>query len=159
MRPTGDNLAMKVLDLQCLSGHAFEGWFGSEDDFQDQLARALVQCPLCGSPEVVKKLSAPRLSLSGAQSSTGEVVQESTAPAPAEGALAAAWLAVARQLIANTTDVGDQFVHEARKMHYGESKERNIRGQASREETRELLEEGIEVTPFLLPAALKQPLQ
>lgn len=159
MKPPGDNLDMKVLDLQCLSGHAFEGWFGSEVDFQDQLARALVQCPLCGSPEVVKKLSAPRLSLSGAQSSTGEVVQESTVPAPPEGPFAAAWMAVARQLIANTTDVGDQFATEARKMHYGEAKVRGIRGRASPGETRELLEEGIEVTPFLLPAALKQPLQ
>jgi len=159
VQPSGDNLSMKVLDLQCLSGHAFEGWFASEVDFQDQLARTLVQCPLCGSSDVIKKLSAPRLSLSGAQSANDLVVQESPAPAPVEGALAAAWMAVARQLIANTTDVGDQFAQEARKMHYGEAKERAIRGQASLEETRELLEEGIEVPPFLLPAALKEPLQ
>lgn len=150
---------MKVLDLQCLSGHTFEGWFGSEDDFQDQLARTLVQCPLCGSPDIVKKLSAPRLSLSGVQKANGVVVQEPSAPAPPESALATAWMAVARQLIANTTDVGKQFAQEARKMHYGEAKERNIRGLASPEETRELLEEGIEVVPFLLPAALKDPLQ
>jgi hypothetical protein len=68
-------------------------------------------------------------------------------------------MAVARQLIANTTDVGDQFAQEARKIHYGETQERNIRGQASAEETRELIEEGIAVFPFLLPDALKKPLQ
>jgi hypothetical protein len=68
-------------------------------------------------------------------------------------------MAVARHLMANTTDVGNQFAQEARKMHYGETQERGIRGQASADETRELMEEGIEVVPFLLPAALKEPLQ
>ena len=57
---------MKVLDLQCAQGHGFEGWFGSEDDFQSQQARALVQCPLCGDASISKKLSAPRLNLSRA---------------------------------------------------------------------------------------------
>ncbi len=55
---------MKVLDLQCAQHHVFEGWFGSEDDFQSQLTRGLVTCPLCGDPSVTKKLSAPRLNLS-----------------------------------------------------------------------------------------------
>lgn len=159
MQRPGDNLAMKVLDLQCANSHAFAGWFASENDFQDQLARTMVQCPLCGTSEVVKKLSAPRLSLSGAHEVVSIEKTESAAPSPVDGALAAAWMAVARQLIANTTDVGDQFAQEARRMHYGEAQERNIRGQASHEETRELLEEGIEVVPFLLPAALKEPLQ
>lgn len=150
---------MKVLDLQCASNHAFEGWFASESDFQDQLARSMVQCPLCGTPEVVKKLSAPRLSLSGAQDAELTEKTESTAPSQRDVTLAETWMAVARQLIANTTDVGDQFAQEARKIHYGETQERNIRGQASAEETRELIEEGIAVVPFLLPDALKKPLQ
>ena len=55
---------MKVLDLQCGQHHVFEGWFGSEDDFQSQLARGLVMCPMCGDAHVSKKLSAPRLNLS-----------------------------------------------------------------------------------------------
>lgn len=150
---------MKVLDLQCAGGHAFEGWFASEHDFQDQLSRGMVQCPLCGAPDVVKKLSAPRLSLSGAQEATGIKKMDSTEPAQGDGSLTAAWMAVARHLIASTTDVGNQFAQEARKMHYGETQERGIRGQASADETRELMEEGIEVVPFLLPAALKEPLQ
>ena len=54
---------MKVLDLQCSQQHSFEGWFGSEDDFQSQLARNLVQCPMCGNAEITKKLSAPRFNL------------------------------------------------------------------------------------------------
>ncbi|MEY4426741.1 MAG: hypothetical protein RL535_1039, partial [Pseudomonadota bacterium] len=54
---------MKVLDLQCSQQHSFEGWFGSEDDFQSQLVRSLVQCPMCGNAEITKKLSAPRFNL------------------------------------------------------------------------------------------------
>ncbi len=58
--------AMKVLDLKCAQQHVFEGWFGSEDDFQGQLAKGLVECPLCGSADIQKQLSAPRLNF-GAQ--------------------------------------------------------------------------------------------
>ena len=54
---------MKVLDLQCPLGHVFEGWFASEDDFQGQRERGLVQCPMCGDEHIEKRLSAPRLNL------------------------------------------------------------------------------------------------
>ena len=64
-----------------------------------------------------------------------------------------------RHILANTEDVGEQFAEEARKIHYGEADERNIRGQASAEETAELLEEGISVMPLVVPKALKGPLQ
>ncbi len=76
-----------------------------------------------------------------------------------ETALAAAWMAVARHVMANTTDVGGHFAEEARKMHYGEAEVRSIRGQATLEQAQELVEEGIEVMPLLLPEALKGPLQ
>lgn len=67
----------------------------------------------------------------------------------------AAWLHMVQHVIANTEDVGQDFAEEARKMHYGETEERNIRGQVSREETLSLLEEGIRVMPLPVPAALK----
>ena len=62
-------------------------------------------------------------------------------------------------VIANTEDVGTQFVSEARKMHYGETQERSIRGQATADETQELLEEGISVLPLPIPAAIKGTIQ
>jgi hypothetical protein len=71
----------------------------------------------------------------------------------------AAWTAVARHLMANTDDVGDQFAEEARKIHYGEAEERGIRGKATRAETASLIEEGIAVVPLELPEFLKGPLQ
>lgn len=174
---------MKVLDLQCQHAHSFEGWFGSEDDFQSQLARGLVQCPLCGDAHITKKLSAPRLNLSGAREASGETVTEAPAAAsPSRGVVSAqqgaaptqdssmqamaqdpqfqaAYWHMARKIIANTEDVGTQFAQEARKMHYGEAHERAIRGQATQDEALELLDEGIDVMALPLPLALKEPLQ
>lgn len=149
---------MKVLDLQCSLGHSFEGWFASEDDFVSQSARALVQCPLCGDSQVQKKLSAPRLNLvSGRQEHAAPIA--AATPPQGEKALMTAWLELSRRLVAQTQDVGTQFAEEARKMHYGETAERAIRGQTTTDEARALIDEGIDVLPMLLPASLKGPLQ
>ena len=180
---------MKVLDLQCSQQHSFEGWFGSEDDFQSQLIRGLVQCPLCGNAEITKKLSAPRFNLGKAVAPTlaGETAATSTnettaaaaasstelvaKPSPKEQAaqrpnlfseaaavMQAAWLEVAKHVMANTEDVGSSFASEARKIHYGEADERAIRGQATPDQTMELIEEGIDVMPMPIPESLKRPL-
>ena len=156
---------MKVLNLQCGEGHGFEGWFASHDDYDDQRTRGLLSCPVCNSAEVSKLPSAPRLNL-GAEGPR----PEASAPAPAEAApqslaqvspqqLQAAWMKMVRHVMAHTEDVGTQFAEEARKIHYGEREERNIRGQASRAETEALLEEGIDILPLPVPVGLKEPLQ
>ncbi|MBU0745966.1 MAG: DUF1178 family protein [Gammaproteobacteria bacterium] len=171
---------MKVLDLQCRQAHVFEGWFGSEDDFQDQLQRGLVQCPLCADSHIEKRLSAPRLNLgarppaapatspsqgvepSGAQSPGSRSPSQAHLPLDASllpPAMQAAWLDIARKIVASTEDVGGRFAEEARRMHHGEVQERAIRGQATAEEAVELLEEGIAVLPLALPAAAKETLQ
>lgn len=164
---------MKVLDLQCAHSHSFEGWFASEDDFQDQLARGLVTCPLCGDGAIRKKLSAPRLNLSTARGEphTAAVAAPQVTPEPAKADVAqtlasmspeqmqAAWLQMTRHVLAHTEDVGERFADEARRMHHGEAAHRNIRGQASAEETEALLEEGVSVMPLLIPEALKGPVQ
>lgn len=176
---------MKVLDLQCRQHHAFEGWFGSEEDYQSQLKRGLVECPLCGDANITKMLSAPRINLgktrdtdskpsqTDAQTVSGPISQprevattsaqplaEQRLPISAEAAavMQAAWLEVAKQVMANTEDVGSSFASEARKIHYGEADERAIRGQATSDQTMELIEEGIEVMPLPIPESLKRPL-
>lgn len=154
---------MKVLDLGCQSGHVFEGWFASEEDFQSQKARALVQCPLCGDTAIDKRLSAPRLNL-GAQAPAARSVAEQGASEPAGAAdsrqaMQAAWLQMSRKLIANTEDVGPRFADEARRMHHGEVEPRGIRGQASAKEAVALLEEGISVLPLALADGAKETLQ
>lgn len=163
---------MKVLDLQCRQGHVFEGWFGSEDDFQSQKQRALVQCPLCGDDHIEKRLSAPRLNLGARAPAAAEAAAPAhpTATAGTHGlnsseaamlppALQAAWLALARKVVASTEDVGERFAQEARRMHHGEVEERAIRGQATPDEAVQLLEEGIAVMPLPLPVAAKETLQ
>ncbi|HNE60209.1 MAG TPA: DUF1178 family protein [Ottowia sp.] len=158
---------MKVLNLQCAHGHAFEGWFASEDDFQDQRTRQLVECPLCGDVEVTKLPSAPRLSLSGASAADTASSASATGPTAAAAsvanlppaALQAAWMHLVRQVMARTEDVGERFAEEARRMHYGETEDRGIRGQATPAETEALLEEGIAVMPLPLPPGFKGTLQ
>ena len=153
---------MKVLDLQCAQHHVFEGWFGSEDDYQSQLTRGLLNCPMCGDANVSKKLSAPRLNLNATESADNATptlpsLQDAANLEPAQ--LQAALLKMVRHVVANTEDVGNSFPEEARKMHYGEAEARNIRGHATPEETEELMDEGIAVLPLPLPNALKEPLQ
>ncbi len=157
--------SMKVLDLQCAQGHEFEGWFASEDDYRSQLARKLVICPVCGNTDMTKKLSAPRLNLRGGARAPAKtekraehVPSEAVAALPPKQ-LQAAWMDMVRQVLAHTEDVGPRFAEEARRIHYGEAEERGIRGQATRSETEELIEEGIAVTPLPIPDNLKNTLQ
>lgn len=161
---------MKVLDLQCRLGHVFEGWFGSEDDFQRQKQRGLMQCPLCADDHIEKRLSAPRLLLGTRGEPAGGVTEpdsvvtsayDSADAFPDPQVLQSAWLKLARKIAANTEDVGQHFADEARRMHRGEVSERAIRGQSTRAEAAQLLEEGISVmpVPIALPIAAKETLQ
>ncbi|PVE09737.1 DUF1178 family protein [Limnohabitans sp. Rim28] len=179
---------MKVLDLQCRFGHSFEGWFGSQADYDAQRERGLVTCPVCSDSEITKMLSAPRLNLghgtapafppgqgggpaagAGTSANVSATRSEVAAPAvpeaqtelaqPSLQQIQAAMVNMVRHVMANTEDVGSQFAEEARKIHYGESEERNIRGQATREETEALIDEGIEVMALPVPDNLKGPLQ
>jgi len=147
---------MKVLNLQCTHQHVFEGWFGSEDEFVSQRERGLLECPICGDREVAKLPSAPRLNLGASEPAATAKTDVAAMP---QAALQKAWLQMVRQVMANTEDVGERFAEEARRIHYGESEERGIRGQASPEETEALLDEGIQVLPLPVPKALKGPVQ
>ena len=153
---------MKVLNLQCSHGHAFEGWFASHEDFESQRERGLVSCPLCNDAEVTKMPSAPRLNLGHGTQDSASAVSAAPAQDVAQMTpqhLQAAWMKMVRHVMANTEDVGHKFAEEARKIHHGEVEHRNIRGQASREETEALLDEGIDILPLPGPVGLKEPLQ
>ena len=159
---------MKVLDLQCAHGHRFEGWFGSEHDFAEQLERGLLTCPMCGDAGIRKLLSAPRLNLSsarhtGANAAPGAMDEpqqweglSKVQPTPAEQAR---WLNALREAYAQAEDVGDRFADEARAMHQGEIDSRSIRGRASAEEAMALAEEGVDLLPLPLMPLLKKTLQ
>jgi hypothetical protein len=145
---------MKVLNLRCANGHGFEGWFASDEDFMDQNGRSLIECPLCANQLISRMPSAPRLNLSGAKEAA-----PSTAVKPQPADMQAAWLAAVRQLMARTEDVGAKFAEEARRIHYGETPQRGIRGQATPEEREALQDEGIETLSIPVPRALDGPVQ
>jgi len=154
---------MKVLDLRCSHQHSFEGWFASESDFGDQLARGLVTCPVCGDAQVRKMLSAPRLNLGAAREPEVSVQNApgalAVAAPNARSLMEAHMLKAVRHVLANSEDVGERFADEARAMHQGEIDQRSIRGKASPEEAQALIEEGIEVLPLPDLPLLKETLQ
>lgn len=148
---------MIVYDLACTTGHRFEGWFGSSDDFEDQRARGLLACPACGVCDVTKAPMAPAIPAKGNQRQ--EVLPPETrpmanTPMPPEVQKALAALAKAQaEALKSSTWVGDRFAEETRKMHYGERDEAPIHGQASIEEAKALIEEGVPVAPLPFPVA------
>lgn len=159
---------MKVLDLGCAQSHVFEGWFASEDDFQAQLARGLLECPLCGDRHIEKRLSAPRLNLrapvevpdaqSAPPASPSPAVAQPQRPLVPEDIQGLVLRAV-REVMAKTEDVGERFADEARRMHYGEIEQRSIRGRATVADAVELVEEGIDLLPLPDLDSFKQTLQ
>ena len=124
---------------------------------------------MCGDTSVSKLPSAPRLNLGaspvarasteGEKASPGDSGTSDSMASLTPAALQAAWMQVVRRVMANTEDVGERFAEEARRIHYGESDERGIRGQATQEETEALLDEGIAVMPLPVPPGFKDTLQ
>ena len=145
--------------LRCERDHSFESWFQSSTAYDTQVRRKLVTCPVCGSAKVGKAIMAPRI--------VGKKVREK-APAPVEAAVPAETPATEStplmmpqerelrakikelrdHIVKNADNVGERFPNEARKMHYGEIEHRPIYGDASPEEARELVDEGIDVSPL-----------
>jgi hypothetical protein len=166
---TGYFKRMKVLDLRCAAGHCFEAWFSSMEEFSSQRSSGFLSCPVCGQVEVERLPSAPRLNLSGAKAPDSTAgAAESSKPLEPVGAASSLdlaeqqglkeaqgmWLRAAQELVKSTEDVGDRFPEEARRIHYGETAQRGIRGQATVEQRAELAEEGIDTAVFPIPAAL-----
>ena len=140
--------------LRCDHDHAFESWFQDSSAYDAQVKRKLVSCPVCGSDKIEKAIMAPQI---------GRKKQDRTAPPQPEAASNVAstplMMAQERELRAklkelrdhvtrNADNVGERFPTEARKMHYGEIEHRPIYGEASPDEARSLIEEGVEVSPL-----------
>jgi hypothetical protein len=140
-------------NLRCERGHAFESWFQSSSAYDSQVRRKLVTCPNCGTPKVEKAIMAPRI--------VGKKGRETPAVAaePAVPESTSLMMAQERELrtklkelrdhiVSNADNVGDRFPTEARKMHYGDIEHRPIYGEASPDEARSLIDEGVEVSPL-----------
>ena len=140
---------MIIFDLTCNLGHAFEGWFQSLENYEDQIAQELISCPHCGSIEIRRVPSAIHVSKNVA----AKDINTKKAQVSSEEMLSLLGQ-VLSSIIASTEDVGTSFADEARRIHYLESPERPIRGEASFEEFESLRDEGIEV--MMLPTLKKE---
>ncbi len=127
--------------LACDREHAFEGWFGSSTDYDDQSARGLVDCPVCGSNGVRKQIMAPAVA--------GTKKRALSVPDPKMRAMMMEAVGKVRRHVEDNFDyVGDTFAKEARAIHDGTSEERGIYGEASPKEVKALVEDGIKVAPL-----------
>jgi hypothetical protein len=148
--------------LRCEHGHAFESWFQSSSAYDSQVKRKLVSCPICNSVKVEKAIMAPRIVSKKGRERAEPVpapaatppVAETTAPSATplmmaqERELRAKLKELRDHVVKNADNVGERFPNEARKMHYGEIEHRPIYGEASPEEAKSLIEEGVEVSPL-----------
>ena len=171
---------MIVFDLECREGHhRFEGWFASSEDFASQQGRGLVSCPHCGSAEVIKAPMAPNLARTGNQlpqapargrgaspaspaapavasppeSPPASMPPPLATPSPESVALMRAMAAAQAEALKASRWVGGKFAEKARAMHYGEQDAEPIHGQATPDEARALIDEGVEVAPILFSIA------
>lgn len=143
---------MIVFDMSCDKQHRFEGWFASGDAFEQQSGRGQLSCPVCSSSQV-SKLPSSKIK----RSEPAREIQPKPEPETAVQAAMpnveqrAQLMAMVDHILQNTENVGTKFADEARKIFHKEAPERAIRGVASAEETRELLEEGVPVLPLPVP--------
>ena len=128
--------------LGCQNDHSFDGWFRNSDDFDKQKKRGLIACPKCGSVKVDKALMAPSVS-------TGRKREKMALAMNVEQKKALAQLkALSDKMRENADYVGNKFAEEARKIHFGETDARGIYGEATPEEAKGLVEDGVDFMPI-----------
>jgi hypothetical protein len=148
---------MIVFDLQCSGAHVFEAWFASSTAYEEQRARGLLVCPVCGDAEIGKAVMAPNVGAKGnsrpaATPNAPETTSSAEPPSPA--AIKAAMRAIAgmqAKMLEKSEWVGRAFADRARAMHAGEVDAAPIHGQTTRAEAEALVEEGVPVAPLLVP--------
>ena len=135
-------------DLVCDKGHEFDGWFRDSATYDKQAKRGLVSCTHCGSAKIEKQIMAPGIP---AKSNRKSDATTRLVAGPVD-ARAQAMMQMMRDyrkhVETNAENVGNNFAEEARKIHYKETQERGIYGNATSDDAAALIEEGIEVHPI-----------
>jgi len=128
--------------LICEREHEFDGWFRSNDDFGKQKKRGFVECPVCGSAKVEKALMAPAVSTGRKKEKIALAMNERQKQAMQQ------LKTLSEKMRENSDYVGDKFAEEARKIHFGEIEARGIYGEATPDEAKGLIEDGVEFMPI-----------
>jgi hypothetical protein len=129
--------------LRCALAHEFEAWFASSESYDAQAAAHGIACPECGGHDVEKAVMAPNVAVR--DSATGPSHDPEMHVMNVRPQVVEALREVRRSLLAAAEDVGARFPEEARKIYHGEAETRGIRGTASRDDVRTLLDEGINI--------------
>jgi len=132
---------MIVYELQCVANHRFEGWFASSNEFETQSTSGEISCPVCGATELRRLPCAAHLS-------TGGGIGKQNTRTDGQANVEVALKKLVEYVRDHYEDVGEAFPEEARRIHYGESDARNIRGVATVKDFAELVEEGVAVAPL-----------
>ena len=130
---------MILFDLKCDKGHKFECWFASGANYEEQLKNNMIVCPYCNSTKVKKSLMAPNINTK----STSKNIKKNNKKKLTQNNLENQIKKFRKYIEKNTDNVGKNFAEEARKIYYGETKSRPIRGESTENEAKELAEEGI----------------
>lgn len=135
--------------LCCEHGHDFESWFRSSADYDEQAKTGLVACPFCDSTRVGKALMTPALGRPAREAADASKTEPALPMIAEPERRVRAMLRALREHVTSTAEhVGPGFAQEARAIHYGEKPHRSIYGEASPDEARALIDEGIEVAPL-----------
>lgn len=129
--------------LVCDQDHSFVGWFSSSDDFDTQKKRGLIGCPMCDSLKIEKSLMAPQVSTSRKKEAQNIAMVDA-----ARQEVVSEIRKLRDKLTENSDYVGEKFPEEARRIHYGETEERGIHGEAGKDDIEALLDEGINIAPL-----------
>jgi hypothetical protein len=133
--------------LACGSGHGFDAWFRSGSDYDTQVERGLLACPVCGSQKVDKALMAPAVNTSDMRVSNDAPV-EAVLLGEKETQLRDMIRKVRGEVTKSAQNVGPRFAEVARQMHDGEIERASVYGVASADEVRALTEDGVEFHPL-----------
>ncbi len=133
---------MIVFDLQCGSGHTFEGWFKDGQAYEEQKEKNLISCPICNDTAISKLPSAFAI----------RNFSEPKISSEHQAELVAIGKKITEFMDKNFENVGCDFAKEALKIHYGISEPRNIRGNSSPEEEKTLEKEGIPFFKLPVPS-------
>ncbi|NML04437.1 DUF1178 family protein [Sphingomonas sp. G-3-2-10] len=145
---------MIVFDLKCGGGHVFEAWFGSSAAYEAQRSGGLLACPMCGSDAIEKAVMAPNVAAKGNQRAETPVpaLPSGQPPSPEAIKTALATLAAAQaKALEGSQWVGSSFATRARAMHDGDEPHAQIHGQATLEQAKELIDDGVAVAPLPFP--------
>jgi len=139
---------MIVYRLRCKNDHEFEGWFKSSKAYDSQSKSGSLECPTCATTNVTKAIMAPNIATKG-ESKLLPAKKEGSVIKDTDGAAFAKMAGAISDYVEKNFDyVGENFPEEARRIHYGEADERGIYGEASSDETRALIDEGIDIAPL-----------